>query len=53
MIDAGVLHLPQVERGFLTIFSARPLPGADLILERLREEMGCNGYRGLEMGLDG
>jgi len=48
-----VRHLAQAEGGFLAVFSDSPFPGAHVILERVREEMGGNWYRRLETGQEG
>jgi hypothetical protein len=53
MIDAAVRHLPHAERGFLALFSASPFPGAELILDRVREEMGGTWYRWRRTGQEG
>jgi hypothetical protein len=53
MIDAAVRHLSDAEKGFVAIFSANPFPGAQIILERVREETGGTWYRWTETGQEG
>jgi Family of unknown function (DUF6717) len=44
MIDKIVANVPDAERGFRAIFSARQFPGAETKLEWHREESGGNWY---------
>jgi hypothetical protein len=53
MIDQVVRNIPNAEGGFNLVFSSRPLPGATLVLERLREEDGGNWYRWTATGEEG
>jgi hypothetical protein len=46
-------HILNAERGFFTIFSARPFPGAQIVLERVREECSGHLYRWARKGLEG
>jgi hypothetical protein len=53
MIDRVVRDLPDASSGFNLIFSDRPFPGAELVLEREREEDGGQWYRWPETGAQG
>jgi hypothetical protein len=44
MIDQAVAKIPNAEKGFRAIFSAREFPGSDFKLEWRREESGGNWY---------
>ena|SRR5689334_19181370 len=44
MIDKAVSRIPNAEKGFRAIFSARDFPGSDFKLEWRREESGGNWY---------
>lgn len=50
MIETLVRDIPDAENGFRLIFSARPFPGAQVHLERLREEAEGWWYRVPEYG---
>jgi hypothetical protein len=53
MIDDAVRDLPEAKLGFLALFSASPFPGAQLTLQRLREEMGGWWYGQPDTGREG
>jgi hypothetical protein len=38
-------HIQNAERGFLAVFSASKFPGAQIVLNWIREEGGGNVYR--------
>lgn len=44
MLDKLVANLPDAEKGFQLLFSARPFPGYTTKLEWRREEYGGNWY---------
>ena len=44
MIDFLTRHIPDAEDGFRMLFSAKPFPGYQEKLTRVREEMGGNIY---------
>jgi hypothetical protein len=47
---AGIL---EPEKGFIALFSKDPFPGAQVCLQRVREEGGGNVYRWPEVGREG
>jgi len=53
MIDKVVAHIPNADRGFRAIFSARPFPGGDFKLEWRREESGGNWYYSDQFKMEG
>lgn len=53
MIDKMVAHIPNADRGFRAIFSARPFPGGDFKLEWRREESGGNWYYSDQFKMEG
>ncbi len=53
MIDVATSHLPNAACGFLAFFSASPFPGAQIVLDRVREEGGGNVYRWSEKDMEG
>lgn len=44
MIDALVVDIPDAKSGITMIFGAEKFPGAQIGLEKLREEFGGNWY---------
>jgi hypothetical protein len=53
MIDVATAHIPNADRGFLAVFSANHFPGAQIVLDWVREEGGGNVYRWPENGMEG
>lgn len=53
MIDQAVAHLPNPQAGFLAVFSANPFPGADVVLERTRADLGGTWYRWTQTSREG
>jgi hypothetical protein len=53
MIDEATGHIPNADRGFLAVFSAGHFPGAQIVLDWVREESGGNVYRWSEKGMEG
>lgn len=53
MIDVPTAHLPSAERGFLAVFSASRFPGAQIVLDWVRENGGGNLYRWPEKCMKG
>ena len=53
MIDKMVAHIPNADRSFRAIFSARPFPGGDFKLEWRREESGGNWYYSDQFKMEG
>ena len=53
MIDVATEHLPNAGRGFLAVFSASRFPGAQIVLDWVREEAGGNVYCWPEKGMEG
>ena len=53
IIDKVVAHIPNADRGFRAIFSARPFPGGDFKLEWRREESGGNWYYSDQFKMEG
>jgi hypothetical protein len=54
MIDRAARHLPDAdERGFTAVFSDRPFPGAQIVLQRLHPEGTGHWYRWTETGMTG
>ena len=45
MIDMLVASLQDADKGLAAYFSGHPFPGAQMQLERFREEHGSNWYR--------
>jgi hypothetical protein len=53
MIDQAVSRIPDAEKGFRAIFSARDFPGWDFKLEWQRDESGGNWYYSDEFRMEG
>jgi hypothetical protein len=53
IIDVATRHIPDAGPGFLALFSASSFPGAQMVLEWVREEGGGNVYRWPENGMEG
>jgi hypothetical protein len=53
MIDLLVAAIPDADRGFRLIFSARAFPGHTVKLEWRREESGGNWYYCPQFGIEG
>lgn len=53
MIDRLVASIPNADRGFRLVFSARPFPGHNVKLEWRREESGGNWYYCPEYNMEG
>jgi hypothetical protein len=53
MIERATGEIPDASRGFVAIFSAGFFPGAQIVLERDRDEGGGTWYRWPEMGQEG
>ena len=53
IIEEATKQIPEAEKGFRAIFSAKPFPGYDVELELIREEMGGNWYRWAKTGEEG
>jgi hypothetical protein len=53
MIDKAVAGIPNAEKGFRAIFSARQFPGSDFKLEWRRAESGGNWYYSDEFKMEG
>lgn len=53
MIDKAVSRIPNAEKGFRAIFSARDFPGSDFKLEWRREESGGNWYYSDQFQMEG
>jgi hypothetical protein len=53
MIDKAVAKIPNAEKGFRAIFSAREFPGLDFKLQWRREESGGNWYYSDEFKMEG
>src|SRR5436305_10840003 len=53
MIDQAVSGIPNAEKGFRAIFSARDFPGSDFKLEWRREESGGNWYYSDQFKMEG
>lgn len=53
MIDVATAHIPNAAKGFVAIFSHQPFPGAHIVLQWRREEMGGNVYYWPEKNLEG
>ncbi len=53
MIDKAVAKIPDAEKGFRAVFSARQFPGSDFKLEWRREESGGNWYYSNEFKMEG
>jgi hypothetical protein len=53
MIDVATSHLPNAATGFLAVFSAGPFPGAQIVLDWVRQESGGNVYRWQEKAMEG
>lgn len=52
MIDRAVADIPNAEDGFIMIFSAKPFPCTQIVLEWRREELGGNVYYWREQGIE-
>jgi hypothetical protein len=52
MIDLATRHIPDAAKGFVALFSADPFPGAQIVLERVREESEGNVYRWPEQDME-
>jgi hypothetical protein len=53
MIDKLVASIPDADKGFRLLFSARPFPGHNFRLEWRREEHGGNWYYSPEFKMEG
>src|SRR3984893_8369326 len=53
MIDKAVADIPNAEKGFRAIFSARQFPGSDFKLEWRRAESGGNWYYSEQFKMEG
>jgi hypothetical protein len=53
IIDQAVIHLPNVNAGFTVLFNNTGLPKPDLVLSKLYEEAGGNGYKCDPTGMQG
>ncbi|MGH7143103.1 MAG: DUF6717 family protein [Planctomycetota bacterium] len=53
MIDLATAPLPNAAQGFVAVFSATPFPGAEIVLEWVREEQSGNVYRWPDRNLEG
>ena len=55
MIDTAIAKrgIPNADAGFLLLFSATPFPGADIVVDWVREEGGGNVYAWKEAGQEG
>jgi hypothetical protein len=53
MIDVATEQIPHADRGFLAVFSSCDFPGAQIVLEWVREDYGGNVYRWKEKEMEG
>jgi hypothetical protein len=53
MIEHALRDVPGRRDAFVAVFSASPFPGAQVTLERTREEGGGNWYRWTQTGQEG
>lgn len=53
MIDVATSHIPNAEHGFIAVFSASAFPGAQIVLEWVREDLSGNIYRWPEHQMEG
>ncbi len=53
MIDLATAHIPNVDRGFVAVFSANYFPNAQIVLEWAREDGGGNVYGWKEGEMEG
>ena len=53
IMDRAVADIPDAEKGFRLLFSARPFPGYTIKLVWRREEVGGNWYYAPQFDLEG
>jgi hypothetical protein len=53
IIDQGVAHIPDAEKGFQLIFSDNPFPGFQYELEHRRPELNGNTYYSKDLEAEG
>jgi hypothetical protein len=53
ILDVATRDIPRANEGFLAVFSAGFFPGAQIVLEWVREEWGGNVYCWPEKGMEG
>lgn len=53
IIETLVSELPNAEKGFSLVFSAKPFPGFQTVFDWRREEMGGNWYFNQEVDMEG
>jgi len=53
MIDVLIEAIPNAERAFRLLFSARPFPGSQVELTRMRSEYGGNWYKWSATNMEG
>jgi Family of unknown function (DUF6717) len=53
MIDVATAHIPNAEKGFVAVFSASQFPGAQIVLDWMRADLGGNVYQWKEREMEG